>query len=205
MLKVTLEGVGREFGDRRVLSDISIEISGGERILVRGPNGSGKTTLLKILAGLLEPTRGKVAFRRGEDAPTPAERRRLTGYAAPALALYDEFSPLENLLFFARMRGLPKDKEREKRLLDRVGLGARKDDPLGTLSTGMRQRAKLAFALQAEPALLLLDEPSSNLDDSGRTLVRQIVEEAVSRGAAVVVASNDPAEFSLGTRVLELV
>ena len=132
-----------------------------------------------------------------------AGRRAVTGYLAPDLVLYDELTALENLDFFAGVRGLPTG-EASRELLARVGLGERADDPVGTFSTGLRQRAKFAFALQNDPAVLLLDEPSSNLDDAGRAVVAAAVEHVHGRGGIVVLASNDPAEFAYGTRDLEL-
>ncbi len=204
MIEVRLQGIERSFGERRVLKGIDLSLSGGDRLLVRGPNGSGKSTCLKILAGLLGPTGGKLTVTEDGAEVDGARRRRLTGYLAPDLVLYEEFSPMENLTFFARVRGMAPDPERDASLLARLGLGKRLHDPIGTLSTGMRQRAKLAFALQAGPRLLLLDEPGSNLDAPGRGLVAGAVDEFSARGGIVVVASNDPAEFSMGNRTLEL-
>jgi ABC-type multidrug transport system ATPase subunit len=204
MVEIALERVERSFGDRVALAGITATIAGGERWLVRGPNGSGKTTLLKIVAGLIGPTGGRVVFREGDTVRDAAWRRHALGYVSPDLVLYEEFSLLENLEFFGKLRGLPPDTARDTRLLERVGVGTRVHDRLGTLSTGMHQRVKIAFAVQTAPQVLLLDEPGSNLDAPGRALVEEIVHESAGRGAAVVIASNDPSEFPLGTRVLEL-
>jgi ABC-type multidrug transport system ATPase subunit len=204
MIEVQLTDIERSFGDRRVLRGINVTLRDGDRLLVRGPNGSGKSTLLKIFAQLLAPTHGAVRVTADGQERDGAWRRRATGYLAPDLVLYEEFSPLENLDFFGRLRGIGRDHARDAALLDRLGLGKRLHDPVGTLSTGMRQRAKLAFALQATPRILLLDEPGSNLDAPGRELVTKAVDDQAGRGGIVVVASNDPTEFGLGTTSLEL-
>lgn len=204
MLEIHLEDLSRSFGERQVLRGISTVIRGGERLLVRGPNGSGKTTLLKVLAGLLGPTGGGFRVLDGGDARDDAWRRRWTGYVSPDLVLYDEFSPLENLAFFSRVRALDPEPTRDRALLERVGLGDRFHQPVGTLSTGLRQRAKLAFALQGSPRVLLLDEPGANLDQPGRTFVADTVTSFSGPETIVIVATNDPAEFGLGTRTLEL-
>ena len=204
MIEIQLEDLNRSFGDRKVLNGITASLASGDRLLVRGPNGSGKSTLLRILAGLLASTGGRVRWLENGEERDQAWRRRATGYLAPDLVLYEEFSPLENLDFFARVRGLPVDHRRDGGLLERLGLQGRLDDPLGTFSTGMRQRAKLAFALQAAPRILLLDEPGSNLDDAGRALVARTVGEFGDGEGIVIVATNDPAEFALGNRTLEL-
>ena len=171
MVELHIERLERAFGDRRVLTGINASLKGGDRLLVRGPNGSGKSTLLKVLCGVLAPTGGRVRLLEGGEERDADWRRHATSYLGPDLVLYEEFSALENLDFFGRLRGLGRDEARDRALLQRLGLGARAEDPIGTLSTGMRQRAKLAFALQAAPRLLLLDEPGSNLDDAGRKLV----------------------------------
>ncbi len=204
MLKLTLNHLSRSFEERQVIKDLSTVFQGGERLLVRGPNGCGKTTLLKILAGVLAPSDGEVQVEDEGEVKGAPWRRRWTGYLAPDLVLYEEFSAMENLDFFARVRGLTPDPARDRHLLDRLGLGRRTEDPLGTLSTGLRQRVKLAFALQAEPRILLMDEPGSNLDQVGRDLVRDTVDTFAGPDRIVVVATNDPAEFDLGTRTLEL-
>jgi heme exporter protein A len=204
MLKLTLNHLSRSFEERQVIKDLSTVFKGGERLLVRGPNGCGKTTLLKILAGVLAPSDGDLQVEDEGKTRDASWRRRWTGYLAPDLVLYEEFSAMENLDFFARVRGLTPDPARDRHLLDRLGLGRRTEDPLGTLSTGLRQRAKLAFALQPEPRILLMDEPGSNLDQMGRDLVRDTVDTFAGPDRIVVVATNDPAEFDLGTRTLEL-
>ncbi len=204
MVELHIEALERSFGDRRVLTGITTSLQGGDRLLVRGPNGSGKSTLLKVLCGVLAPTGGRIRLLDSGEERDADWRRHVTSYLGPDLVLYEEFSALENLDFFGRLRGLGRDEARDLALLKRLGLGARAHDAIGTLSTGMRQRAKLAFVLQAAPKLLLLDEPGSNLDDAGRALVASAVEESAAAGGIVVIASNDPAEFALGRTTLAL-
>jgi ABC-type multidrug transport system ATPase subunit len=204
MLQITLDRLGRSFADRRVFSGLTSSVAAGERLVVRGPNGSGKTTLLKILAGVLRPTDGSFAVLEDDVARDTGWLRRWTGYVAPDLVLYEEFTAAENLDFFARLRGLGRDPVRDEALLGRLGLAERAHEPLGTLSTGLRQRAKLAFALQGSPRVLLLDEPGSNLDHAGRELVADTVERFSTGDSVLILATNDPAEFGLGTRTLEL-
>lgn len=203
MIEIQLDNLQRSFGERRVLKGVTATLRGGERVLVRGPNGSGKSTLLKILVGLLSPTGGSVTYRREGRVLDDAGRRAAIGYLAPDLVLYEELTPLENLDFFSRVRNLPRDGS-NLRLLARVGLDKRAHDLLGTLSTGLKQRMKVAFALQNDPPFLFLDEPGSNLDDAGRSLIRGVVEESVGESRIVFLATNDPAEFGYGTTSIEL-
>jgi ABC-type multidrug transport system ATPase subunit len=205
MVAIHVEKLSKAFANRSVLRGLSVTITGGERLVVRGPNGSGKSTFLRILAGLLTPTAGTIRVLEPDGNSRDRDwRRRWTGYLSPDLTLYEEFSALENLEFFARARGQGRNRDRDQRLLGTVGLGERWNDPLGTLSTGLRQRAKLAFALQGEPRILLLDEPGSNLDQQGRELIARTVSDFGGRGSAIVIATNDPLELELGTRTLDL-
>jgi ABC-type multidrug transport system ATPase subunit len=204
MLEIRLEGLSRSFAEREVIRDLSAVIPAGERCVVRGPNGSGKTTLLKIVAGVLVPTGGRVRVNADGAERDAAWIRRWTGFMGPDLFLYDELSAAENLDFFAAVRGLPRDPGRERRILEQVRLDHRRDDPIRTLSTGLRQRAKLAFAIQADPRILLLDEPSSNLDREGRDLVKEVVDGVTGQDRVVIIATNDPEEREWGTKNLDL-
>ena len=202
MLQITLNQISHTYSERKVFDGVNLSLKSGARLLVRGSNGSGKTTLLKILAGLLTPSSGTLEIKEDGQVEKDAWSRRWIGYLSPELTLYEELSSLENLDFFARMRGLPADVGGQT-LLERVGLGDRMNDPVGTLSTGLRQRAKLAFALQPEPKLLLLDEPGSNLDADGRNLLDTVLEAADTR-SIVVLATNEGGEPAWGTDTFAL-
>jgi ABC-type multidrug transport system ATPase subunit len=165
----------------------------GDVLVVRGDNGSGKSTLLRLLAGLLLPSEGGVERPRGE-------LRRTIGYTGLDLALYPNLTAREHLDFAAKMRGLPPSDGSD---LARVGLAQASDRPVGQYSTGMRARVKLALATQAEPAVLLLDEPTASLDEYGRDLVAAVVEEQRARGVTII-ATNDAADAALATHELVL-
>lgn len=204
MLYLEICNLARHYNGREVFAGIDQALGQGECLAVTGPNGSGKTTLLKVLAGLLRPSAGEVKLFLGEEK-LPRERNRdIIGFVLPDLNLYGELSALENLSFFARLRGLGMQTGDCGELLDRVQLGKEKDNLVGTFSTGMKQRLKLAFALLHRPRLLLLDEPGANLDKAGHALVGEIIREQKETGM-VIVSTNDPAEVSrYGDQVLEL-
>jgi heme exporter protein A len=188
----------RRFGPLRVLTGVSGEVGPGEVLLVTGTNGSGKSTLLKVLAGLLAPERGEVVYREGGASLDIAARRRAVGFVAPDLALYEELTTLENLLFFCRLRGVPEARAGE--LLDRVGLPH--DRPAGALSSGMRQRLRWTWALLARPRLLLLDEPFQNLDAPGVAQGTELLESHLAGGGIAVVANPGALEVpSVGARL----
>ncbi len=169
------------YGRRALFSGVSAEVLPGRCLVVAGANGSGKSTLLKIIVGLLRPEAGHVEFGG------------ICGYAAPDVQLYGELTGSENLMFFARLRGLPPVDTAA--LLKQVGLpAARGRDLVSAYSSGMRQRLKLAVSLLGEPSLLVWDEPTLALDSAGRAVADALLTEYRAAGRIAVVATNDAAE-----------
>jgi heme ABC exporter ATP-binding subunit CcmA len=161
-----LENVSRLFGTFAALRQVSTEFEAGRCYVLLGENGAGKSTLLRVLAGLLQPSFGKVIITFGDDAATetsPHAQRGRIGYMSHAPMLYDELTATENLGYFAKLyRGQPCLNPAEA--LRSVGLDPALERPVGNYSQGMRQRTSLARVLISQPELLLLDEPFSNMD-----------------------------------------
>ena len=203
-ITITFERLSKRFGNRPVIANLSGALRPGQVLVVAGPNGSGKSTLLNILAGLLRPSRGEVIYRDADGALPRARWFEHIGMTAPDMAVYEELSARENLRFFARVRGLSKPEAALTTLLEATGLPQREQNrPVGTYSSGMKQRVKLAQAVLHAPAVLLLDEPSSNLDAAGHAVVAGLVQDFRSR-AAVAVATNDPREMAWADARIEL-
>jgi heme ABC exporter ATP-binding subunit CcmA len=180
---ITVTGVDKRYGPRRVLRDVSFTVPAGETLLVTGPNGSGKTTLLRILAGLQAPTKGRVEIAVG--------RARL-GYLGHEPMLYRELTALENLDLFGRLYRVPERRERIGMLLERLGLWEARAERVSKYSRGMTQRLALCRVLLHDPALLVLDEPHTALDaDGGALLDAELAELARTR--TLVVATHEPA------------
>jgi heme exporter protein A len=194
MPTLTVDQIGHHFGRLLLFRDLSVTLRGGETLAVTGANGSGKSTLLRILAGLLTPRAGTVTLTVEGEAIPDEEHPLRSGLVAPAVGVYEELTARENLRFLARARRLQGSTQRINAVLDRVGLSDRADDRVGTYSSGMQQRVKYAAALLAAPPLLLLDEPSANLDAAGREMVERIVHEQRERDRLLVVATNRPDE-----------
>ena len=152
---------------------------------------------MKIIAGLLTPTSGTVEFQIGKESLDREARRAHIGYVSPDLALYQELTAAENLNFFAEAKGVDLPRTDLIELLALVGLKGRGRDLVGSYSSGMRQRLKYAFALLGNPPVLLLDEPTANLDESGMSIVQNIVLKQRSRqdGGLAIIATNDPREL----------
>lgn len=194
-----LSGLGRDYGERPALTDVSVRLEAGETLAVLGSNGAGKSTLLRVLATLLRPHAGTVHVL-GAELPAEAWRvRGRVGYLGHEPLLYRDLSGRENLLFHARLHGVVPARVDE--VLTAVGLSARAHDPVRQLSRGTVQRLAVARAVLHEPELLLLDEPRAGLDpaaserlepligrESGRTrvLVTHDVEGALHESHAVL-------------------
>jgi len=200
---VAAKDIRKDFNRRVIFDHISFELSNLESLSITGRNGSGKSTLVKILSGLLTPTRGSVSMTVDDSVPKPEHRRAYIGFVAPYLQLYDEFTASENLRLAFRLRGTRVQTVETEGLLKRVGLFNCRDDRVGTYSSGMKQRLKYALALRHEPALLVLDEPMSNLDEAGIRVVKDIIEEQKHVGV-VVVATNDADEARMCGQNLNL-
>ena len=181
----------------------SAETRTGQTLVLAGANGSGKSTLVKIIAGLLPPTAGIVEIAIDGRPLDPIERRAHIGFVSPDLTLYGELTGVENLTFFASLRGVDMSRDDLAALLDRVGLLGRGRDLVSNYSSGMRQRLKYAFALLHHPAILLLDEPTANLDMAGVGIVERIVSDQKS-GGLVVIATNEPREMEWADITLNL-
>jgi heme exporter protein A len=198
--RLRFDGIRRRFGKLAVLTGVSGAVESGGVLLVTGPNGSGKSTLLRCLAGLMAPEAGAVEHVEEGKTLDAAERRRRVGLVAPDLAFYEELSARENLLFFARLRGIAAARAEE--LLARVGLPGERLS--GALSSGMRQRLRWAWALLHRPRVLLLDEPFQNLDSPGETAARGLLAEHLAAGGLAVVASPGAIEIPAVASRLEL-
>lgn len=201
-LKLQAEGLGKRFGWRRVFRGLSLEAERGSVLVVRGSNGSGKSTLLRILAGLLRPTEGTVRLETDVPEAPPGLRCRVA-LAAPSINPYARLTLAENIQFFLQARGASAEPGQARRVAGLVGLEDRLHEPVGSFSSGMTQRVRLALAAAAEPDVLLLDEPSHCLDEDGRRLVREIVERQACRGICVL-ATNDEREAELGARHISM-
>jgi ABC-type multidrug transport system ATPase subunit len=200
-VRLVAEKLSRSFGPRRVFGPLSFATAPGKVLGVAGANGSGKTTLVKTLVGLVRPSSGSVWLEDGERPGVKISVRDAAssiGWCAPDLSLYGELTPAENLEFFARVSGSPIRREEAERRIAGVGLDPRRLRTIRTrfLSTGQRQRVKLAYSVLGSPAVLFLDEPGSNLDEAGHRAVEAIVAEQRGRGS-VVLATNDPIELAL--------
>jgi heme exporter protein A len=180
--------LGRRFGRRWALAEVSLEVPAGARVMVTGRNGSGKSTLLRVLATACRVDRGTARIAGHDIRREKAAVRERVALLGHHSYLYEAFSARDNLTVAARFLGAPAD--RVERLLEQVGLAARADDPVSVFSAGMRKRLSLARALLQDADVLLLDEPYGELDPAGFALLDGVLDEQRSRGVTVLLATH---------------
>jgi heme exporter protein A len=188
MSAVAVEGVWKFYGDFPALRDVKLDTEAGACLALIGRNGAGKTTLLRILAGLSKAARGQVRIF-GADPRDNGARRRM-GFIGHGISVYDELSAFENLRLFARLYALPHPRQTALEWLERTGLERAKDGLVREFSRGMRQRLAVARAFLHQPALLLLDEPFTALDDRAIAMLQALLKDALAQGRTVIMSTH---------------
>jgi len=205
---LSLKNLTKEFGSTRAVNDVSLEVSKGEFFGLLGPSGCGKTTTLRMIAGLESPTSGVIEFDGKDITNVPPERRGF-GMVFQNYALFPHLNVYENVAFGLRARHKPKNEidERVAGALELVQLPGYSKRRVDELSGGQQQRVAIARAIAIEPALLLFDEPLSNLDVSLREETRGELRELVTRlGLTAVYVTHDQEEaFALCDRISVMV
>jgi ABC-type multidrug transport system ATPase subunit len=205
MSALELRGIGKIYGGKRALADVTARFQAGRVSAILGPNGAGKSTLLGILSTLLAPTTGEVSWD-GEPLRRGSPLRARLGYVGHHPGRYGDLTAPENLALFAALHGSDGAPARVDALLARVGLAdVGRDVPARAFSRGMMQRLALARALAHEPALLLFDEPSSALDPAGAAWLSAELTAERTAGRIVVLVTHDlEAAASVADQVLVL-
>jgi ABC-type Fe3+/spermidine/putrescine transport system ATPase subunit len=204
MATLSIRHVSKRFNDTPVLNDLTLDIQSGEFFSIVGPSGCGKTTLLRMIAGFERPTEGTVILD-GKDVTGVAPQFRGIGMVFQNYALFPHMTVAQNVAFGLEANGVAKGEivERVDRILHAVGMAEKKDRPVPTLSGGEQQRVAVARALVVEPAVLLFDEPLSNLDVALRQQTREEIRSLQrTTGITTVYVTHDQAEaMSLSDRI----
>jgi ABC-2 type transport system ATP-binding protein len=190
---ITFSGLTKRYGTLTAVDHLDLNINRGEVFGLLGPNGAGKSTTILMMLGLTEPSSGCAKVCGIDPARDPIEVKRRTGYLPDEVGFYDNRSGLENLIYTARLNGIPQAtaKERAVQLLTQVGLGKELDKKTGAYSRGMRQRLGLADVLIKRPEVIILDEPTLGIDPRGvREFLDLIVRLSREEGITVLLSSH---------------
>jgi ABC-2 type transport system ATP-binding protein len=185
---LVMRGVSRRYGPRTILSSVDLDVEPGGSVLISGPNGAGKTTLLRVAAGVITPHRGTIRLGGLDpDADRRAYQRRLGLLSPGDRGVYARLTVRQNLEFGARIALIPRRSRQAaiERGIERFGLTELAERRSDRLSMGQRQRIRLALTFLHDPFLVLLDEPSTSLDEAGVGLLAGVVEEQMARGGSV--------------------
>ncbi|MFN3218146.1 MAG: ABC transporter ATP-binding protein [Acidimicrobiales bacterium] len=192
----------KDYGDMRALGPLSLTVEKGEAVALIGHNGSGKSTLLSLIAGLIEPTDGKVEIFGVAAGEAPA--RAVVSYLPDTPVLYQDVSLREHLEYLSRVHGSTPEEQHTPALLDAFGLTARLDDLPSDFSRGLRQKAAITIGVCRPYGLLLVDEPFSGLDRTGRATFIDLLRQIRDDGGSVLVATHDPQAMEVFDRVVTL-
>ena len=185
---VRVAGVAKSYGRITAVADVSFALRKGETTALVGHNGAGKTTLIKLMLGLVRPTAGTVSVLGENPAAGQVAARRKLGYLPENVSFNMALTGRETLAFYGRLKRAPHREIAD--LLERVGLTRAADRRIGSYSKGMRQRLGLAQALLGQPAVLLLDEPTTGLDPALRRSFYDLVAEGRAKGATILLSSH---------------
>lgn len=186
---IVLEGAAKHFGSHTALHPTDLVIPHGQAVLLVGANGAGKSTLLRLVAGLCQPSAGKVRIN-GRDPRRIPEARAEIGLLSHQTLLYDELTASENLRFFAQLYGLESPDERIATALAAVGLYERLDQRVGSFSRGMKQRLAIVRAILHCPSILLLDEPFTGLDTGASAALHRLVCRFRQEGRTYILVTH---------------
>jgi ABC-type multidrug transport system ATPase subunit len=201
-MEITLNEAGKRFRFDWIFRGLSHQFGAGTATAIIGPNGSGKSTLMRVLSGHSSLSKGKIAFTHGGAPLEPDAVYRQVSYAAPYIELIEEFTLEEALDFHIGLKPLLPGLDREA-MLDLLQLPKARQKDLRFFSSGMKQRVKLATAICADTPLLLLDEPSTNLDLKAVDWFHELFQR-FAKGKLAVIATNDPTDLTLCNAQLDI-
>lgn len=200
-MTISLANVGRRFNQEWIFRNVDYEFLPEEKYAVLGPNGSGKSTLLSVLLGNLSPSEGLLRYHSGTEIQVE-EIYKSISFAAPYLDLIEEFTLQETIRFHFKFKAFYDGMNAES-VLDLLGFAKSQDKALKYFSSGMKQRTKLALACCAATPILLLDEPTSNLDKQGMAWYLQLIER-FSEKRMLIIGSNQESEYSFCNHFVHL-
>lgn len=201
-MDIQVEMLGKKFFREWIFRKMNFHFRGGNAYAITGPNGSGKSTLLKTLSGNIPASEGKIIYREGEQVVNPDLWPRYIGYSAPYLEVVEEFK-LEELLAFHFAFKKPLSADSPKQLAEQMYLQDALQKQVKNFSSGMKQRLKLGLSFFSQSPVLLLDEPTTNLDTKGIDWYLGQIEK-VKADRLLIICSNQPYEYSFCNEQLDI-
>ena len=202
MFTIQVKNASKRFHNEWIFKNLDLELSSGDTLAITGGNGSGKSTLLKCLSGAIPLTSGTIQYQAGSTQISEEHWFRSLALATPYLELPEEFTLSEVINFHFQFKN-PLQNRTNTEILEVLGLEKHKTKAISQFSSGMKQRVKLALAIFSEVPLLLLDEPTTNLDTQGLSWYLKLIQQ-YSPGRILVICSNDPREYDFCEKKITL-
>jgi ABC-type multidrug transport system ATPase subunit len=202
MFTVQVKNASKRFHNEWIFKNLDLELYSGDTLAITGGNGSGKSTLLKCLSGAIPLTSGTIQYQAGSTQISEEHWFRSLALATPYLELPEEFTLSEVINFHFQFKN-PLQNRTNTEILEVLGLEKHKSKAISQFSSGMKQRVKLALAIFSEVPLLLLDEPTTNLDTQGLSWYLKLIQQ-YSPGRILVICSNDPREYDFCEKKITL-
>lgn len=202
-MKIELHKVGKKFRKDWIFRNLDLELKNGEAVAVLGPNGSGKSTLLKILSGMMLPTEGDVHYHGANGRIEADTVYKEVSYAAPYALLFEQLTATEIINLHRKFKSFYDDMDTE-RLLEKLMLSEHGQRAVREFSSGMKQRLRLGLAILSKTDLLILDEPLTNLDATGKSWYKDLTQKYAQERTVVVGSNSQEDEFAFCSRSISL-
>jgi ABC-type multidrug transport system ATPase subunit len=202
LLKISLENIGKKFKNEWIFRKLNYEITDNQPLAIIGPNGSGKSTLMQAIAGAIPINEGKILFNSENKIVEEENWHKMLSFSSPYLELIEEFTLAETVNFHIKFKPFLEGIS-ETDFLEIIELSKHKNKQVKNFSSGMRQKLKLGLAFYSQTKILLLDEPTSNLDHKGFDWYLNQIERAIDN-KIVIVSSNEPKEYSFCEKHLNI-
>lgn len=188
---IDIKKLTKQADNKFILRGIDLSIERGETVAVLGSNGAGKSTLLKVLSTLIKPTTGRVTINGLDLKKDSIKIKRLFGYLSHSSLLYEQYSPLENLIYYGKLYGVENVEKRAAALVKEVGLSFFQNEPVKNFSRGMIQRIAIARAIVHDPKILYLDEPHTGLDQGAIGILNNVILSMKEKGTTTLMVTHD--------------
>lgn len=188
---IEIKKLTKQADNKLILRGIDLSVKKGETVAILGPNGAGKSTLLKVLATLIKPSSGFVKINGMDLKKDHIAIKKMFGYLPHSSLLYEQYSPLENLVFFGNLYGVKDAEKRAIELVKEVGLSFFLNEPVKNFSRGMIQRIAIARAIVHDPPLLFLDEPHTGLDQGAISILNNVILSMKEKGTTTLMVTHD--------------
>jgi len=201
-MHIQLEQTGKKYNREWIFRELSYTFTAGKKYAITGPNGSGKSTLLQTIAGSTTLSEGSIHYSVAGNELAPENAFKLLSICAPYLTLIEEMTALEFLAFHESFKSFIPGITPQS-ILETIGLTSAANKQIRYYSSGMKQRIKLAQAIFSDVSVLFLDEPCTNLDESGYTLYQSLIN-VYAANKLIIVSSNDKAEYNFCDEVIDI-